>query len=222
MLVHPICRVIQKKSLSLFPKVQPNMLLNSYNTFIDRIKEVFLLSPKKSVCKGSYVSCVENKECNSYPRFRVSSCPSGPQESSLTPVYGSIIADIGNTAAMGMNVDFDTVGPFNGTTPNIVDNSITINTQGVYTISFSTELNAFGPVGLNPSVVFRLTINGVQNPISEIIFRTHVSSTTSELDTLSRTDLLTLNPGDVLRVLITNASGNIFYFNSVLVVTKVG
>ena len=48
-----------------------------------------------------------------------------------------------NLATSNTNVNFHTVGPSSGVTLNIADNSITINSTGTYTISFSTVILVF-------------------------------------------------------------------------------
>ncbi|QSB09683.1 hypothetical protein JTI58_22335 [Lysinibacillus fusiformis] len=141
------------------------------------------------------------------------------------PVYGSLTTppSMGSIAVAGTNVDFEVVGPFSGTTPNIIDDSITVNSSGVYTISFSTELFTNGSPGTPHSIIFCLSINGTPDFSKEIAFQTNfpIGSTATETDTLSRTDQFTLNQGDVIRVLISSTSGSMVYFNAALVVTKV-
>lgn len=165
------------------------------------------------------------EECRSFSKFRVSSCPQepivpqdGPVPPFFIPVYGSLYGSA-LEAVTGSNVDFDTVGPFSGTTPNTVDDSITVNSQGVYTITFTTEVIASGPPESFNSVVFRLSVNGTPIVTKQIEFQTFITLP-GEVDTLSRTDQLELNQGDVIRVFILSSSG-VSYFNPALVVTKV-
>lgn len=180
--------------------------------------------------KKSCEDCEGCENCRSFSRFRVSSCPlvpTVPQNEPepppvFIPVYGSLSTAPGALilAVAGTNVDFSIIGPFSGTTPNIADDSITVNSQGVYTISFSTGIDTDVLEGATNNVTFQLSINGTPDFTKQISFQTVIPST-HEIDTLSRTDQLMLNQGDVIRVFITNANGNITYSNATLVITKV-
>jgi len=170
--------------------------------------------------------CEECAHCKSLSRFRVSSCPKGPTVSQngpeppvLIPVYGSLSSALfsGIQPVINTNVDFSVIGPFSGTTPNIADDSITVNSQGIYTLSFSTDIAINNPEGLSSSVVFIITKNGIPNFTIQLVYATRISAA----DTLSRTDQLMLNQGDVIRVFIGNANGDVTYSNATLVVTKV-
>ena len=184
----------------------------------------------KRVLKGSYESCRGSDVCKNLSRFRVSSCPNmSPQEEPAPPVATGVYGSLTTTpflsffAITGANVDFNVVGPFSGTTPNIVDDSITVNSDGVYTISFATAIILFSPENEDVIVEFAITINGIFNPILLLSKQIEITSLNSEIDTLSRTALLTLNQGDVVRVLIVNSTGEekVSYFSAELVVTKV-
>ncbi|MFJ8512502.1 hypothetical protein [Lysinibacillus xylanilyticus] len=170
--------------------------------------------------------CEGREDCKSLSRFKVSSCaqvPSvqdGPEPPVFTPVYGSLYNTNGVVAVSGANVDFDTVGPSSGVTLDTVNDSITVNSSGVYTISFSTEINANDLQETFNSVFFRLSINGTPDPTKETSFQTALSIV-NEVNTISRTDQLKLNQGDVIRVFIFLENGNPAYFNAALVVTKV-
>ncbi|WP_079526585.1 collagen-like triple helix repeat-containing protein [Halobacillus hunanensis] len=149
--------------------------------------------------------------------------PQGPPGPGVTPVYGSLSTEpgTGSPAISDTNVDFAIVGPFSGTTPNTADDSITVNSQGVYTVSFSTVVNAIGPEGSFANVTFNLSINGTPDFSKQLDFQTLIATNVNEVDTLSRTDQLMLTQGDVIRVLIRSANGDIFYADGALVVTKV-
>ncbi|PGX77746.1 exosporium leader peptide, partial [Priestia megaterium] len=140
----------------------------------------------------------------------------------IIPIYGSLSTQqgVGLPPTPGTNVDFGVAGPSNGVTPNTTDDSITVNSSGVYTISFSTEVNATGPNGGFAGVVFRLSINGIPDAARQIEFLTAIASI-NEADTLSRTDQLTLSQGDVIRVFIVATNGTISYANATLVITKI-
>ncbi|MGE7926886.1 hypothetical protein [Lysinibacillus xylanilyticus] len=136
----------------------------------------------------------------------------------FTPVYGSLYGTFG-VAVTDENVDFDTVGPSSGVTLNTVDDSITVNSSGVYTVTFSTEVFSTDVNLQVCTVIFRLSINGTPNVFKEIHFQTNLS-TFIDFNTLSRTDQIMLNQGDVIRVSVIFAN-NTTYINPALVVTKV-
>ena len=142
------------------------------------------------------------------------------QNQAFTPAYGSLYGD--NLATSNTNVDFHTVRPSSGVTLNIADNSITVNSTGIYTISFSTVILIFGFQDDPFSIVFYLSVNRTPDPSKVIRLSNTVSALGYGYDTLSRTDQLMLNQGDAIRVFITQAyPTNISYLNAVLVVTKV-
>lgn len=166
--------------------------------------------------------CERFEECKSLTKFKVSSCPNVPtQEETVqfTPAFGSIYNVAGGDPTTNPNVDFDTVGPSSGTTPSTVDDSITVNSQGVYTVTFTIQLNAALAGTLN-NIIFQLTINGTPLPTKQIEFQTFVDGVT-EIDVVSRTDQIALNQGDVIRVAIVSTTGIITYASAALVVTKV-
>jgi hypothetical protein len=184
------------------------------------IKEVIHLSSKRKIFKGGCGGC--------YPTFRVSSCPLGPRGpqgeqgiqgepgTAFTPVYGSLYVNTINSAVTGHNVKFDTDGPFSGVT--LTGSTITVDSPGVYTISFSTVVSAFNP--FTQAVSFTLSINGTPDFTKDTEWSTEVNSIVMN-NTLSRTDQLMLNQGDFIRIFIISASSDIIYYNSALVVTKV-
>lgn len=111
------------------------------------------------------------------------------------------------------------VGPYSGVTPNTINSSITINSSGVYTISISTIVIAFGPPGVR-SISLNLSINGNIDVAKELDFQSTFVNNALEI-TLSRTDQVMLNPGNVIQVLIFSATENVIYTKSSLVITKV-
>ena len=112
------------------------------------------------------MSC-EKRKIRYYPAFRASDCPlsfpSGPPGDpgpGITTVYGSLYSNAGYPAVSGANVIFDTLGPSSGVTLNTTDDSITVNSPGVYTISFSTVIIASEIEGATNAIDFSLSING--------------------------------------------------------------
>ncbi|MEC2705875.1 hypothetical protein P9Z39_08890, partial [Bacillus thuringiensis] len=136
----------------------------------------------------------------------------------ITPIYGSLITNPNENkfAVINTNVDFDFMGPFNGVTPSVIGDSITINSSGVYTITFSTIIDRVDPSAGLDGIIFMLTINGMAQPGVQLSYNGF-----NQTETLSRADQLTLNQGDVLRILIFATTGNLFYFSASFVVTKV-
>lgn len=167
--------------------------------------------------------CEGCEDCKSFSKYRVSSCPDVPTQEEpvqFTPAYGSIYNVAGGDPTTDSNVDFDTVGPFSGTTPSTVDDSITVNSQGVYTVTFTIELRA-SSAGTSSNIIFRLSINGTPLVTKQIEYQTFVAGAMNEVDVVSRTDQIALNQGDVIRVAIVSSTGVITYDNAALVVTKV-
>ncbi|MGR6897577.1 hypothetical protein [Rummeliibacillus sp. BSL5] len=167
--------------------------------------------------------CERFEECKSLSKFKVSSCPNVPTQEEpvlFTPAFGSIYNVAGGNPTTNPNVDFDTVGPSSGTTPSTVDDSITVNSQGVYTVTFTIQLRA-SSAGTSSNIIFQLTINGTPLPTKQIEFQTFVAGASNEVDVISRTDQIALNQGDVIRVAIVSSTGAITYDNAELVVTKV-
>ncbi|QWI17771.1 exosporium leader peptide-containing protein [Bacillus wiedmannii] len=141
--------------------------------------------------------------------------PTGATGLGILPVFGTITSEIGIgfSAVVNTNVNFTVPGPVSGTTLNPVDNSITINTTGVYSISFSI---VFAIQAISSSIL-NLTINDS----IQFAIETRVGGDSGVRATSARTDLLPLNQGDVLRVRIREATGDIIYSNASLVVLKV-
>ena len=126
--------------------------------------------------------------------------------------YGSIYNVAGGNPTIDPNVNFDTVGPSSGTTPSTIDDSITVNSQGVYTVTFTIELRASSG-GISNNIIFRLSINGTPLATKQIEYQTFVTAANIEVDLVSRTDQLALNQGDVIRVAIVSSTGVITYDN---------
>jgi hypothetical protein len=192
---------------------------------------VIYLSSNKKISKR----CCECREC-------CECCPPGPRGPQgnqgnqgnpgpqgnqgipgpgITPVYGSLNVDL-NIAIPNTNVRFNTVGPSSGVTLDITNNSITVNSPGVYTISFSTILFTLDDPELGADVNFQLSVNGTPDGTKSIAFSTREPATdTFAVNTLSRTDQLRLNQGDVIRVFTASVTGIVVYADAALVVTKV-
>ncbi|MGE8036804.1 hypothetical protein [Lysinibacillus sp. NPDC093692] len=177
--------------------------------------------------KKSCEDCDGCEDCKSFFWFRVSSCPQGPTVPQdvpepppvFTPVYGSLYHNLAGVPAVpGTNVDFDTVGPSSGVTLDIIDDSITVNSSGIYTITFSTSVNGSGAVG--HTIDFNLSINGIPDSTKRTVYQTQGTGGVTEISMLSRTDQLMLNQGDVIRIIIA-AAFSAAYESSALVVTKV-
>lgn len=175
------------------------------------------MSSKKRVLKRSNEICEGNGSCRSFPKFTVSSCPIPiPPVPVFTPVYGSLYTNETIIAESGTNVVFDEKGPSSGVTLDLVNNSITVDSPGVYNIIFTTMVLLVS--GVSREIVLALSING--NPIGRNVGM-HNHFTGDEYNTLSRTDQITLNQGDVIRYFISLVNGDVRYYSAALVVTKV-
>jgi len=141
--------------------------------------------------------------------------PTGATGLGILPIFGAITSEIGIgfSVVVNTNINFTVPGPVSGTTLNPVDNSITINTTGVYSVSFSI---VFAIQAISSSIL-NLTINDS----IQFAIETRVGGGSGVRATSARTDLLPLNQGDVLRVRIREATGDIIYSNASLVVSKV-
>ncbi|WP_144503668.1 collagen-like exosporium glycoprotein BetA [Bacillus mycoides] len=141
--------------------------------------------------------------------------PTGATGLGILPVFGTITSEvgIGFSAVVNTNVNLTIPGPVSGTTLTPVDNSITIDTTGVYSVSFSIVF----VIQAISSSILNLTINDS----IQFAIETRVGGGSGVRTTSARTDLLTLNQGDVLRVRIREAIGDIIYSNASLVVLKV-
>ncbi|MES5893303.1 collagen-like exosporium glycoprotein BetA [Bacillus cereus group sp. RP43] len=141
--------------------------------------------------------------------------PTGATGLGILPVFGTITSEvgIGFSAVVNTNVNLTIPGPVSGTTLTPVDNSITIDTTGVYSVSFSIVF----VIQAISSSILNLTINDS----IQFAIETRVGGGSGVRTTSARTDLLPLNQGDVLRVRIREAIGDIIYSNASLVVLKV-
>ncbi len=141
--------------------------------------------------------------------------PTGATGLGILPVFGTITTDvgIGFSVVVNTNINFTLPGPVSGTTLNPVDNSIIINTTGVYSVSFSIVF----VIQAISSSILNLTINDS----IQFAIESRVGGGPGVRATSARTDLLSLNQGDVLRVRIREATGDIIYSNASLVVSKV-
>ncbi|AJG76522.1 MULTISPECIES: exosporium leader peptide-containing protein [Bacillus] len=141
--------------------------------------------------------------------------PTGATGLGILPVFGTITTDvgIGFSVIVNTNINFTLPGPVSGTTLNPVDNSIIINTTGVYSVSFSIVF----VIQAISSSILNLTINDS----IQFAIESRIGGGPGVRATSARTDLLSLNQGDVLRVRIREATGDIIYSNASLVVSKV-
>ncbi|HDR7717289.1 collagen-like protein [Bacillus albus] len=141
--------------------------------------------------------------------------PTGATGLGILPVFGTITSEvgIGFSAIVNTNVNFTIPGPASGTTLNPLNNSVTIDTTGVYSVSFSIVF----VIQAISSSILNLTINDS----IQFAIETRVSGGPGVRATSARTDLLPLTQGDVLRVRIREATGDIIYSNASLVVLKV-
>lgn len=134
--------------------------------------------------------------------------PTGATGLGILPIFGTITSEvgIGFSAVVNTNINFTIPGPASGTTLNPLNNSITIDTTGVYSVSFSIVF----VIQAISSSILNLTINdSIQFAIETRSWWCFWVRATS-----ARTDLLPLNQGDVLRVRIREATGDIIYSNA--------
>lgn len=101
------------------------------------------MSSKKRLFKRD---CRESDGCKIFPTFKISSCPLGAPVQGVpptvfSPVYGLLYMASSALALAASNVDFDTVVLSSGVTLDIVNDSITVNGSGIYTITYSTVGN---------------------------------------------------------------------------------
>ncbi|WP_144474077.1 exosporium leader peptide-containing protein [Bacillus tropicus] len=141
--------------------------------------------------------------------------PTGP--TGVVPVFGMLntdpVTDIPTVA--DTNIDFIVTGPFSGVTLSTADNSITVGSTGVYAVTFSTGVSVFGED--SGILIMNFTINDTVNFLSQI----RIDLDQGNRIMVSKTVLLSLNQGDVLRVLIRLSSGPVFIGDASLVVEKV-
>ncbi|MCU5582878.1 exosporium leader peptide-containing protein [Bacillus toyonensis] len=143
--------------------------------------------------------------------------PTGPT-GTIVQIYGSLINAAGS-AVNNTNIIFMSQGPFNGVTLNTVDNSITINSSGIYNVSFNLTMISLSLAGALITAEVLLTQNDLN---TDFIFSWQTVATGSDILSLSRTDQLSFNSGDVLRCRFVNVNGNFNYTNGSLTVTKIG
>lgn len=144
--------------------------------------------------------------------------PTGPTGSGVTPVFGMLntdpVTDIPTVA--DTNIDFTVTGPFSGVILSTADNSITVGSTGVYAVTFSTGVSVFGED--SGILIMNFTINDTVNFLSQI----RIDLDQGNRIMVSKTVLLSLNQGDVLRVLIRLSSGPVSIGDASFVVEKVG
>lgn len=142
----------------------------------------------------------------------------GVTGSGVTPAFGMLntdpVTDIPIVA--DTNIDFTMTGPFSGVILSTADNSITAGSTGVYAVTFSTGVSVFGED--SGILIMNFTINDTVNFLSQI----RIDLNQGNRIMVSKTVLLSLNQGDVLRVLIRFSSGPVFIGDASFVVEKVG
>ncbi|PHA11324.1 hypothetical protein COI69_32470 [Bacillus cereus] len=142
----------------------------------------------------------------------------GVTRSGVTPAFGMLntdpVTDIPIVA--DTNIDFTMIGTFSGVILSTADNSITAGSTGVYAVTFSTGVSVFGED--SGILIMNFTINDTVNFLSQI----QIDLNQGNRIMVSKTVLLSLNQGDVLRVLIRFSSGPVFIGDASLVVEKVG
>ncbi|PEL97655.1 hypothetical protein CN604_18480 [Bacillus wiedmannii] len=142
----------------------------------------------------------------------------GPTGSGVTPVFGMLntepVTDI--PTVDDTNIDFTNTGPFSGVILSTADNSIMVGSAGVYAVTFSTEVFVSGED--SGTLITNFTINDTVNFLSQI----RIDLDPGNRIMASKTVLLSLNQGDVLRVLIRLSFGTVFIDGASFVVVKVG
>ena len=115
--------------------------------------------------------------------------PTGATGLGILPIFGTITSEvgIGFSAVVNTNINFTIPGPASGTTLNPLNNSITIDTTGVYSVSFSIVF----VIQAISSSILNLTINDS----IQFAIETRVGGASGVRATSARTDLLPLNQG---------------------------
>lgn len=133
-------------------------------------------------------------------------------------IFGSLYnpTNTFQTAVIGVPLNFTIAGPTNGMVADPVNDSITVNSYGLYEINFSLSNQGSGP----SSVRYSIFINGVKIDISDIIF-TVTGTTATIISPGSKTILITLNAGDVITVEPALQALNSSYNNPALIVKKI-
>ncbi|WP_336785259.1 hypothetical protein [Paenibacillus sp. MMO-177] len=146
--------------------------------------------------------------------------PPGPPGAGYSPVYGSLYANSSHAAPAGTFLTFDTLGLSSGTSLSLSDNSITVNSAGVYAISFSSILSNGSSEGGN--ILIRYSINGdTALTVGQLQYRVPDLGT-SHAFTLSSNILLLLNTDDTIQMyIVSNTSGEVRNSSSSLTVTKI-
>jgi exosporium-targeted protein len=136
----------------------------------------------------------------------------------VTPAFGMLntdpVTDI--PAVTDTNIDFTVTGPFSGVILSTADNSITVGSTGVYAVTFSTGVSVFGED--SGILIINFTINDTVNFLSQI----RIDLDQGNRIMVSKTVLLSLNQGDILRVLIRLSSEPVSIGDASFVVEKVG
>lgn len=136
----------------------------------------------------------------------------------VTPAFGmlntDLVTDIPTVA--DTNIYFTVTGPFSDVILSTADNSITVGSTGVYAVTFSTGVSVFGED--SGILIMNFTINDTVNFLSQI----WIDLDQGNRIMVSKTVLLSLNQGDVLRVLIRLSSVPVSIGDASFVVEKIG
>ncbi|WP_336773621.1 hypothetical protein [Paenibacillus sp. MMO-58] len=146
--------------------------------------------------------------------------PAGPPGAGYSPVYGSLYANSSHAAPAGTFLAFDTLGFSSGTSLSLSDNSITVNSAGVYAISFSSIVSNGSSDG--GDILIRYSINGNTTlTVGQLQYRVPELGTSHVL-TLSSNILLLLNTNDSIQMyIVSNTTGEVRNSSSSLTVTKI-
>ncbi|WP_257145418.1 exosporium leader peptide-containing protein [Bacillus cereus] len=107
-------------------------------------------------------------------------------------------------------------GPFIGVLLSTADNSITVGSARVYAVTFSTGVSVSGEN--SRILIINFTINDTVNFLSQI----RINLDQGNRNIASKTVLLSLNQGYVLRALIRLSAGLIFIGEASFFIEKVG
>ncbi|WP_144502574.1 exosporium leader peptide-containing protein [Bacillus thuringiensis] len=144
--------------------------------------------------------------------------PTGLTGIGVTPAFGMLntdpVTDIPTVA--DTNIDFTVTGPFSSVILSTADNSITVGSTGVYAVTFAKGVSVFGED--SGILIMNFTINDTVNFLSQI----RIDLNQGNRIMVSKTVLLSLNQGDVLRVLIRLSSGPVSIGDASFVVEKIG
>ncbi|XXM70739.1 hypothetical protein ACQ0QQ_13560 [Lysinibacillus sphaericus] len=142
--------------------------------------------------------------------------PEGVPGSGLALAYGSLYGStVPLQIELGQRMNFEKIGPFSGTTPDLDNNEIRVESSGIYTIKVS-----FGLQKANPGIILvawiSLTINGMEETRGRLDFNS------SGIEQMDKTIQADLNEGDTVAVKLVFSSVPAFlYYNPSLVITRI-